>query len=253
MYKRNYPKRKSLLPVLLFLFTGFAFAQTTVTLQDQCNCEVLSGTEVSAPGMATPAGADVGDIYVNTNTGTIYYWDGDSWELTSSDDQQLQNFTFDNNTGELSLSLENGGTATVILPVETITSLTNTLGAGNTIGEYTNENGDVVSILETITTIQDNGDGNITFVNEAGTSITVAKSAITDLGNGVYQFTNGDGTDVTLDTRASSNPYDNTTSGLAATDVQAAIDEINAAAGTVALVDNGDGTYVFTDASGATT
>ncbi|WP_370324261.1 hypothetical protein, partial [Flavobacterium sp. ASW18X] len=33
----------------------------------------------------------------------------------------------------------------------------------------------------------------------------------------------------------------------------AAIDEINAAAGTVALVDNGDGTYVFTDASGTTT
>ncbi|MCO5726089.1 hypothetical protein NG653_14635, partial [Robiginitalea sp. 2V75] len=41
--------------------------------------------------------------------------------------------------------------------------------------------------------------------------------------------------------------------GLAATDVQAAIDEINAAAGTVSLVDNGDGTYTFTDAAGNTT
>ncbi len=45
----------------------------------------------------------------------------------------------------------------------------------------------------------------------------------------------------------------NTVSGLAATNVQDAIDEINAAAGTVALVDNGDGTYDFTDSSGAVT
>ncbi len=49
------------------------------------------------------------------------------------------------------------------------------------------------------------------------------------------------------------NPYDNTASGLTATNVQDAIDEINAAAGTVSLVDNGDGTYDFTDAGGNTT
>ncbi|MDH3796552.1 MAG: hypothetical protein OER83_06750, partial [Flavobacteriaceae bacterium] len=91
-----YPKKASkvkamkLKILLIFLLiSGFAFSQTTVTLEDQCNCEVLSGTDVSAPGAVTPAGADAGDIYVNTNTGTIYYWDGDSWELTSSDDQQL--------------------------------------------------------------------------------------------------------------------------------------------------------------------
>ncbi|WP_198944491.1 hypothetical protein, partial [Robiginitalea sediminis] len=52
---------------------------------------------------------------------------------------------------------------------------------------------------------------------------------------------------------ASSNPYDNTTSGLTATNVQDAIDEINALAGTVSLTDNGDGTYDFTDAAGNTT
>ncbi|WP_373019169.1 hypothetical protein, partial [Muriicola sp.] len=77
---------------LLFLVSGFAFSQTTVNLQDQCNCEVLSGTAVTSPGTTTPSGADTGDIYVNTNTGVIYFWDGDTWELTSSDDQVLQNF-----------------------------------------------------------------------------------------------------------------------------------------------------------------
>ena len=59
--------------ILVFLISGFAFSQTTVTLQDQCNCEVLSGTAVTAAGGTTPTGADIGDIYVNTNTGVIYY------------------------------------------------------------------------------------------------------------------------------------------------------------------------------------
>ena len=98
--------------ILLFslLLSGFAFSQTTVTLQDQCNCEVLSGTAVSTPGVTTPSGADIGDIYVNTTSGTIFFWDGNSWELTSSDNQQIQNFSFNSGTNQLTLTLENGGT-----------------------------------------------------------------------------------------------------------------------------------------------
>ena len=45
---------KKLLLALLFI-SGFAYSQTTVTLQDQCNCEVLSGTAVTTPGATTPA------------------------------------------------------------------------------------------------------------------------------------------------------------------------------------------------------
>ena len=191
--------------LILLLFTSvYSFAQTTVTLEDQCNCEVLSGTDVTAPGMTTPSGADLGDIYVNTDTGTIYYWDGNSWELTSSDDQQLQAFTYNNGTGELSLTLEDGGTISVVLPLETVTTFSSTVPFGNNIGVYENENGDVVTVNESITSISDNGDGNVTLVNEAGNSITVAKSDITDLGGGLYQFTNGDGTDVTIDTNGMS-------------------------------------------------
>ncbi|MDF0708244.1 beta strand repeat-containing protein, partial [Flagellimonas okinawensis] len=107
--------KKSILALLFLLFTGIAFSQTTVTLQDQCNCEVLKGTDVTSSGALTPTGADLGDIYVNTNTGTIYFWDGDSWELTATDDQQLTGFTFDEATNILSLSLEDGGNVNVDL------------------------------------------------------------------------------------------------------------------------------------------
>jgi hypothetical protein len=107
--------KKSIIAVLFLLFTGFAFSQTTVTLQDQCNCEVLKGTLVTGAGATTPTGADTGDIYVNTGTGTIYFWDGNSWELTSADDQQLTGFNFDGVSNILTLSLENGGSVNVDL------------------------------------------------------------------------------------------------------------------------------------------
>ena len=45
---------KKLIVFLAFLISGFAFSQTTVTLEDQCNCEVLSGTAVTAPGVGPP-------------------------------------------------------------------------------------------------------------------------------------------------------------------------------------------------------
>ncbi|TAI46696.1 hypothetical protein, partial [Flagellimonas allohymeniacidonis] len=109
------PMKKCIILIVSLLFSGFAFSQTTVTLQDQCNCEVLKGTAVFAPGSVTPAGADAGDIYVNTSTGTIFFWDGDSWELTSTDDQQLQNFTFNGVTNILSLEIEDGNIVSVDL------------------------------------------------------------------------------------------------------------------------------------------
>ena len=75
--------------IIFFLISGYAFSQTAVTLEDQCNCEVLSGTDITVAGAISPTGADIGDIYVNTNTGTMYFWDGDSWELTSSNNKTI--------------------------------------------------------------------------------------------------------------------------------------------------------------------
>ncbi|MDT0608619.1 hypothetical protein, partial [Croceitalea rosinachiae] len=120
---------KKSLSFILFLFVStIGFSQTTVTLQDQCNCEVLSGTAVTAAGATTPTGADIGDIYVNTTSGSIFFWDGDSWELTASDNQQLTGFTFNDTTNLLTLDLENGGSANIDL-----SSLSDTLSDTNTV------------------------------------------------------------------------------------------------------------------------
>ena len=85
---------KFTLVLFALLLSGISMAQTTVTLEDQCNCEVLQGTDVTAPGGVTPAGADLGDLYVNTDTGTIYFWDGDSWEYTSIDENTTNFVTY---------------------------------------------------------------------------------------------------------------------------------------------------------------
>src|SRR5690606_9846294 len=127
IFNQTYPMKKSFLILIFLLFSGIAFSQTIVTLQDQCNCEVLKGTQVTSAGTTVPTGADTGDIYVNTNTGTIFFWDGDTWELTSTDNQQLTGFSFDGVTNSLSLTLENGGTVNVDL-----SSLSNTLTDTNT-------------------------------------------------------------------------------------------------------------------------
>ncbi|WP_339339065.1 MULTISPECIES: hypothetical protein, partial [unclassified Croceitalea] len=120
--------KRNLVFIIFLLITAVGFSQTTVTLQDQCNCEVLSGADVSTPGSNTPTGADTGDIYVNTSSGTIFFWDGDTWELTSDDNQQLTGFTFNDTTNQLTLDLENGGTVSVDLG-----SLSDTLSDTNTI------------------------------------------------------------------------------------------------------------------------
>ncbi|MBT8280198.1 MAG: hypothetical protein KJO16_01375, partial [Muriicola sp.] len=113
-----------------------------------------------------------------------------------------------------------------------------------------------LDVAVTTISLVDNGDGTYDFTDSAGNVITIldtSVSTLVNLGDGTYTYTDETGATQVIDTNASSNPYDNTTSGLTATDVQAAIDEINALAGTVALVDNGDGTYDFTDAAGNTT
>ncbi|PXX26904.1 hypothetical protein, partial [Arenibacter sp. ARW7G5Y1] len=129
--------------IIIFLISGFALAQTTVNLEDQCNCEVLSGTLVTAPGTTTPTGADVGDVYVNTNTGTIYFWDGDSWELTSTDSQQIQVFSFNPVNNQLTLTLENGGTFNA--------DLSSLAGDGNITSTTIDVGGDINALLGDVT------------------------------------------------------------------------------------------------------
>ena len=129
MLNKRLPMKKSLSFVLFIFITAIGFSQTTVTLQDQCNCEVLSGTDVAAPGATTPTGADTGDIYVNTNTGTIFFWDGNSWELTSGDDTNTTNATLTEDGTDLILTDSDGGEVRIGLAALAAATDTNTTNA----------------------------------------------------------------------------------------------------------------------------
>ncbi|MEE9361343.1 MAG: hypothetical protein V3U92_01955 [Cellulophaga sp.] len=160
--------KKNLL-LIFMLISVFGYSQTTVTLEDQCDCEVLSGVDVTAAGLTTPTGAETGDIYVNTNTGTIYYWDGDSWELTSSDNQRVLDFRFDSSTNELTLEIENGGAATVVvLPTEKLTTLTLN---GNSL-EYLDEDNQLTTIPLNVGGLALGADGNSLDYTDGAGSLT---------------------------------------------------------------------------------
>ncbi|AZQ59172.1 hypothetical protein EJ994_10280 [Maribacter sp. MJ134] len=110
--------------LVLFLFlSGITFAQTRVAIGDQCNCEVIQGTVVDAPGATSPSGSDLGDLYVNTNTGTIYFWDGTSWELTSTDSNTTNVGLSDDGTN---LILTDSDGNTVTMPLADIAAATDT-------------------------------------------------------------------------------------------------------------------------------
>src|SRR5690554_6588781 len=103
-------------------------------------------------------------------------------------------------------------------------------------------------------TLVDNGDGTYTHTTVAGDTIIIDANTVTvTVTDGVYTFLDGTGNTITtIDTNADAIAYENTASGLTATDVQAAIDAIVGLAGGLSddLVDNGDGTYTHTTVSG---
>src|SRR5690606_8792350 len=120
---------------------------------------------------------------------------------------------------------------------------------------YINNSGDHVTIdlealvkdSETITLLEENHDGTYTYTNESGDEVIIdANTTTVELVDGVYTFKDATGATITtIDTNAYASSYDNTTSELTATNVQAAIDEvvstINSGSG-VELIDNANGT-----------
>ncbi|WP_424001784.1 hypothetical protein [Maribacter sp. IgM3_T14_3] len=270
---------KFMMVLFTLLISGISMAQTTVTLEDQCNCEVLQGTDVSAPGVTTPAGADLGDLYVNTDTGTIYYWNGTTWELTSTDDQQLQNFTFDISTNILSLEIEDGNIVTADLSSLNLVEALTTLVA-NTDGTftYTDEDGvdtiiDVTD-LETLTTIALNADDtNIDYTDEDGlvtqldlSAIVSNLEALTTLvanTDGTLTYTDEDGvatiidianletlTTIALNADNTNIDYTDEDGVVTQLDLSAIVSNLEAL---TTLVANTDGTLTYTDEDGVDT
>ncbi len=170
------------------------------------------------------SGTDDQTISTDGSAGNISIEDGNTVVLNvddaDADATNEYNTAVGMNTGALEVT-DGGGTLSTSL---ISTDANNDIASGSDGALYLNVSS--VTISETITNLVDNANGTITYTNENGVPQTVSKANITDNADGTYTFTNNDGSDVILDTNANSNPYDNTTSGLTATDVQAALDEV---------------------------
>ena len=107
----------------------------------------------------------------------------------------------DNGDGTFTFTSEDGTVVTMdTADIETLTSVSNILAAGNRIATYTDENNVPIDVFESVTTLVDNGDGTFTFTSEDGTVVTMdtvdleTLTAITDtiVGNqiGIYRDEN---------------------------------------------------------------
>ncbi|MDC6350693.1 tail fiber domain-containing protein [Zeaxanthinibacter sp. PT1] len=118
-------------------------------------------------------------------------------------------------------------------------ALTSDLGGLSTSAEWGSITGtlanqaDLWNVLTQID-IVDNLDGTYTFTDAQGGTTVIGDTSVSTLvnnGDGTYTYTDETGATQSIDTNASSNPYNNAISGLAAINVQSAIDEVYAAIG----------------------
>ncbi|MEJ4086631.1 hypothetical protein, partial [Galbibacter orientalis] len=168
--------------IIVLLISGFAFSQTTINLENQCNCEVIKGTDVTAPGV-TFYPADLGDIYINTDTGILYFWDGDSWELTSGNIVTNKEFEVDTENKQLVITDSDGGQVHVSFDEIADAIDKDEQDLANVLGEGADANGIVITNLGIPTANQDAAtksyvDGAIT-ANTADGSETLIKNGTT--------------------------------------------------------------------------
>ena len=108
-----------------------------------------------------------------------------------------------NADGSITFTGEDGLPTTLSIgDLETLTSVTNVLAAGNRIGSYTDEDGTSIDLRETVTSLADNNDGTFTFTHEGGSTTTLdirnletltAMSNLLSDGNLIGTYTDEDG------------------------------------------------------------
>ena len=125
------------------------------------------------------------DVNLSATAGNDLTIDGTGLYLNVQDEETTTSITGTLGAGNIigTYNDEDGG-ATIIR--ETVTTIAGTLGAGNTIGTYNNEAGAAVIIRETITDFLLSG-STLRFVDEAGVNndVTIASLISTDGGNAV--------------------------------------------------------------------
>lgn len=173
-------------------------AQTILNLN---NLGILGGTNITTTMSAGDIvtidwGANITDLTDVDTTGvavnSILRFDGANWVISSVPALET--------TTTIAGALGAGNTigtytnedGVAVILRETTTTVTGALGAGNTIGTYNNEAGAAVILRETITDFLLSG-SNIRFVDEAGVNNDIAISTLisTDAGNAV--LAGGDG------------------------------------------------------------
>ena len=268
-----------------------------------------SGSVTVGSGNTFPGEPALGEIFFNTTTGQLYYYNGTTWVTTGNATVPAETLTTltDNGDGTMTYVDENGaGTvinlAAIISGNETLTSLvdngdgtmtytdedgavtvihTTVLGgkvqiADGTVdidGDGTPDNnvslqdiinniGNIVSAQETLTTLTDNGDGTLIYVDENGggtvidlvaiISGNVTPTSLVDNGDGTYTFTDAVGAVTTISTNGTA--ISNTVAGhriATVTEADGTVAHINETVTTMA--DHGDGTYTFTSEDATTT
>jgi hypothetical protein len=163
-------------------------------------------------------------------------------------------------------------------------SITNTI-LGNRIGTYLDENGIPTDFYETITRLEDNGDGSFTYINESGQEVTIPATeetitrmienpdgsytfineegvstliniqetvtSLVDNGDGTFTYFNENGDAISFDTNETVTTLtDNGDGTYTYRNEEGILTTIDPEETTYTLVDNGDGTYTYTDEEG---
>ena len=263
----------------------------------------LTGNElVLSNGDAPDSVVDLSGFFDDTDTlvsldcaiGELAEWNGTAWSCTDvSALETLTTVGYDIVTQTVTFAGEDGNVTTVpIASLETTTVLNNTLAVGNVIGSYTDEDGASIDILETVTTLVDNGDqtfsytaedgsvstldatdletlttltntvaaGNLigTYTDEDGVNFDIAETitAIVDNGDQTFSFTHEDGSVSTLDV-TDLETLTTLTQVVVGNTIATYVDEDGVAWDVdetiTSLVDNGDQTISFTHEDGSAT
>jgi len=87
-------KKVKSLPIIILtfwsLFPIVSKAQTTINLDEHCDCEIIRHTSEVSAGDTSPAGINEGDMLIDPS-GDLFFWNGDSWETTGNDGDWIVN------------------------------------------------------------------------------------------------------------------------------------------------------------------
>ncbi|MHA3790019.1 hypothetical protein ACX0HA_17600, partial [Flavobacterium hauense] len=190
---------------------------------------------------------------VNNNNGTYTYTNEAGVDTVINVNAGA--LPFSNTASGLAATTVQGAIDEIV--AETTAQLGNFKLEENNDGSFSLIGADGTAVVSTINkgSVTDNANGTYTF-NNGGTPVTIDASSltITETTPGVYTFADAGGTVGILDLNASALNYNPATSGLTATTVQSAIDEIvantNTQLGNFKLEENNDGSFSLIGADG---